>query len=109
MTLRFPYVPRAIIGPVPPTLPLHTIARWRPLVPVRIANPVMGRWRRFGRAVLDSGAGDTVFPLAHAQALGIVLLPRSGRGHTIHWHGTAYQTEFGEIELELDDGTGRCR
>jgi hypothetical protein len=53
---------------------------------------------------LDTGADDTLFPLDVATYIGAVLRP--DRGFGIRWRGQPYQLRFGDVELELSDGTG---
>jgi hypothetical protein len=104
--LEFAYQDEPLTGPPPPSLPPSATVRWRPLVPVRIAGPT-GRRRFFSRAVLDPGADDTVFPLAMASVLGVIL--RVPTGHGLRWRGQAYPLQFGDVELELSDGLETCR
>ena len=99
--MQFPYQAEPLSGPPPPSLPATATVRWRPLVPVTLIGPT-GKRRLFARAVLDPGADDTVFPLAVAGLLGVVLRPDSGHG--LRWHGQGYPLRFGDVALELDDG-----
>jgi hypothetical protein len=101
--LRFPYLPEPLTGPPPPTLPSGSTVRWRPLLPVRIIGPT-GRSRYFPRAILDSGADDTIFPLDIAALIGVALRPDTGQG--IRWRGQLYRLRFGDVELELADESG---
>lgn len=103
--LQFPYRDEPLRGSPPPSLPNTATVRWRPLVPVTLIGP-SGMQRSFPRAVLDPGGDDTVFPIAAAAALGIVL--RSPSGHGLRWRGQAYPIRFGDAELELDDGKAVC-
>ena len=105
MTLRFPYLDETLRGPAPPSLPAGSLVRWRPLVPVAIHGP-RGRWL-FTRAVLDTGSDDTIFPLSSIHWIGAALRPDSG--HRIRWRGQLHPLRFADIELELDDGSGKCR
>ena len=86
--------------PVPPSLPAGSRVRWRPFVRIRIIGS-NGRSRSSDRALIDSGADDTLFPLFVAQVLGVSLLPDRGQSHT--WRGTRYQLHFGRVHLELTD------
>jgi hypothetical protein len=104
--LQFPYEDEPLIGSPPPSLPGTVTVRWRPLVPVTVIGPT-GRRRIFPRAVLDPGADDTVFPLALVGLLGVAL--RADTGHGLRWRGQAYPLRFGDVELELSDGTSVCR
>jgi hypothetical protein len=101
--LHFAYLPEPLAGPSPPSLPAGSAVRWRPLVPVRIRGP-LGQARYFPRALLDSGADDTIFPIDVAAVLGIVLGP--GPAQAIRWRGQPYALHFGPAELELSDETG---
>ncbi|SRR6266849_2734983 len=98
--LRFPYQDELLAGPRPPSLPAGTTVRWRPLVPVEIFGPT-GLVRRFGRAVLDPAADDSVFPLDTARRLGVHLRPDSG--HRLRWRGQLHPLRFGDVELILAD------
>jgi hypothetical protein len=104
--LEFPYQDEPLSGPPPPSLPSTSRVRWRPLVPIRIIGPT-GKQRFFSRAVLDPGANDTVFPLAVASLLGVIL--RSPTGHGLRWRGQAHPLRFGDVEFELTDGHQVCR
>jgi hypothetical protein len=87
-------------------LPLGTKERWRPLVPLRILGP-SGLLRSYIRAVLDSGADDTVLPMDVALIIGVATAPAAQR---LRWRGQTYSLQFGAVELELEDQTGmRCR
>ena len=68
----------------------------RPIVPIRIRGPVAAR--RLKSALLDTGSQDTLFPMALAQSLGILL---GGERRTIGWRGQRYWVEFHDVELEL--------
>ncbi len=105
MSLRFPYQPVRITGPVPPTLPGHATVRWRPFVPLRITNPATGQFRDLRLALADSGADDTVFSMTLVSTLGINLLPDVGGGHSIRWGTSSHAIRFGEVRLDLSDGT----
>jgi hypothetical protein len=100
--LEFPSQDEPLSGPPPPSLPGTATVRWRPLVPVTIIGPT-GRRRFFARAVLDPGADDTVFPVAVA---GLLTVPfRTDTGHGLRCRGQAYSLRFGDVELELSDGS----
>jgi hypothetical protein len=77
--------------------------RWRPLVPVRISN-LHGVSFGFGRALIDPGADDTIFPLDVAILLKIPLYPPTA--HAMRWRGGLYALSFGDVELALMDDTG---
>jgi hypothetical protein len=107
VTLRFPYQQIPLQGPPPPTLPATARQRSRPLIPVRLTSLSTGLFRDFPSALLDSGADDTIFPLGAAQALGIAFLPAVAGGHSIRWGGASHAVRYGEVRLELSDGTER--
>lgn len=104
--LRFPFQDEPLSGRPPPSLPASATVRWRPLVPVRIIGPT-AKSRIFSRAVLDPGADDTVFPLAVTGLIDAAL--RSDTGHSLRWRGKGYALRFGDVELELSDGTATWR
>jgi len=103
VTLRFPYLAEPVPGPPPPSLPPAAQGRWRPLVPVTVHGPA-GRFLSFGRALVDSGADDTIFPLDVATQLGVALLPATG--HAMRWAGQRHPLRYGTVELELEDDRG---
>ena len=70
----------------------------RPMLAVRLFGPTR-RWRDFRRAIVDSGADDTIFPADAATLIVAILAPASG--HSVQWRGTAYPLRFARIELEL--------
>jgi hypothetical protein len=88
---------------MPPSLPPGSAARWRPLVPVRVFGPA-GQFRDYARALLDSGADDTVFPFDIAVRIGVVLQPATR--HAVRWRGQSFPLLFGDVELELADESG---
>jgi hypothetical protein len=73
------------------------------MIPVRIIGPT-GLYMPFGRALVDPGADDTVFPLDVTSFLGVHLLPATGHG--MRWRGQAFPLRFGRVELEVTDDTG---
>jgi hypothetical protein len=75
-------------------------------VPVEITGPT-GLSEHFTRAVLDSAADDTIFPLDTARQIGAVLRPDTG--HRIRWRGQLHPLRFGDVELVLGAGTGARR
>lgn len=101
VTLRFPYQDELFTGPPPPSRPAGVTTYKRPLIPVTIIGP-NGISRSFDRALLDSGADDTVFPIDAARLLGIPLRPHLGHG--VRWRGQLYPMRFGDAELELMAG-----
>ncbi len=103
MILRFPYQEELLAGPPPPSLPPTAQGRWQPLVPVTVYGPG-GHWQSFGRAFLNSGADNTIFPLDVATQLGGSLLPATGHG--MRWRGQRQLLRFGMVELELVDDVG---
>ena len=104
--LRFPYLDEPLTGPAPPSLPAGTAVRWRPLVPISIIGPGGMMWD-FGRAVLDSAADDTVFPLDTAGRIGGRL--HADTGHRVRWRGQLYPLRFASVELLLTDNIGTWR
>lgn len=104
MILRFPYLLEPIQGLLPPSLPPGTAARWRPLVLVTLHGFSPASFISFGRALVDSGADDTIFPLDVANLLGISLLPVTG--HAMRWRGQRVLLRFGRVELQLTDQAG---
>ncbi len=104
--LRFPYQDEPLSHSPPPSLPATATVRWRPLVPVTIIGPT-GKRRFFPRALVDPGADDTVFPLAIAGLIDVVLRPDSGHG--LRWRGQGYSLRFGDVTLELNDGQEICQ
>jgi hypothetical protein len=103
---RFPYQPEPLHGPLPPSLPPGTTVRWRPLAPVAMLGPT-ALVRRFSRALLDSGADDTSFPLDTVTRLNVPLI--SDMGQRVRWRGQVYSLRFGPVELELSDGQSTWR
>jgi hypothetical protein len=85
--------------PVPPSLPANARVRWRPLVRARLIGP-RGHWD-FDKALVDSGADDTVFRLGWDKLLGVPLRSDTGQGH--RWRGKWYPLRYGDVELELTD------
>ncbi len=104
MSLRFPYLAVPLLGPPPPTLPASATDRWRPLLPIRIANVLTGSFRNINEALADTGADDTIFPLTLAGLLGIILLPELAAGHSVRWSGVVFPIRYGDVRLELYDG-----
>jgi hypothetical protein len=100
--LQFPFQDEPLSGPPPPSLPSAVTVRWRPLIPVTIIGPT-GKRRFFPRALLDPGADDTVFSLAIVTMLGVMLRPDGGHG--LRWRGQGFSLRFGDITLELCEGS----
>lgn len=97
--LRFPYLSEPIGRG-------GGASRWRPLVPVRIFGPTQRKcW--FPRALIDTGADDTIFPMHAATLAGVRLRPPAAS--VVRWHGQAYPIQFGDVELELRDGRTALR
>jgi hypothetical protein len=109
VTLRFPYRTVSITGAVPLSLPPGTTHRWRPVVPVTVRSLQTGRTQNVLRALADSGADDTIFPLYLAIGLGVTLLGDPATTAPILWRGTPHTIRFGEVELMLNDGAASCR
>jgi hypothetical protein len=89
-----------------PSLPAGTTVHWGPLLPVAVLGPT-GLIRRFGRALLDCGADDTIFPLDTVLRIQVPLLP--DLGHRIRWRGQSHPLRFGPVDLELTDGHSTWR
>lgn len=100
--LQFPYLPVPLVGPVPPSSSAGASCRFRPFVPITIRGPA-GQSRYYRRALVDPGSDDTIFPLVIASRIGVKLRPDSG--HRLRWTGQAYPLRFGDVQLELSDGT----
>jgi hypothetical protein len=58
----------------------------------------------FPRALLDSGADDTIFPLDVAVQLGVSLLPATG--HAMPWRGQQQPLRYGNVVLQFADAAG---
>ncbi|MCI0739253.1 MAG: retroviral-like aspartic protease family protein [Gemmataceae bacterium] len=86
--------------PPPPSLPAGAQVRWRPLVRVRVIGPGRRHWD-CDKALVDSGADDTLIPYHVAKMIGAQLLPDQGHAH--HWRGMRYALRFARVELELTD------
>src|ERR1700733_13522892 len=99
--LQFPYLDEPLHGPPPPSLPSSVLVQWRPLVPIAVFGPT-GKRRPVSRALLDSGADDTIFPVAAATSLGVNLGPPSG--HAVRWRGQPHSLRFGDLDIEITDG-----
>ncbi len=104
MSLRFPYQAEPLAGPAPPSLSPGAMARYRPLVPLRIRAPATGLFRDYSQALVDTGADDTIFPLSIAQVLNVSLLPDVPVASSIRWRGSRYPIRFGSVLLEVSDG-----
>jgi hypothetical protein len=63
-----------------------------------------GSFVSFGRALVDPGADDTIFPFDVATVLGIPLLVTTG--HAMRWRGQRFLLHFGVVQLELIDDAG---
>src|SRR5713101_917455 len=100
--LRFPYLDEPLAGPAPPSLPVGSRLRWRPLVPVTIIGPT-GLVRDFGRALVDPASDDTVFPLDTAARIGARLRPDTG--HRVRWRGQLHPLRFADVHLLLKDNS----
>lgn len=96
--MRFSYQPEPLTAAPPPSLPVTTAARWRPLIPVRVMGPT-GKYYDYGHALLDTAADDCVFPFDLVQRLAVQLRPFSGHG--VRWRGQHHALRFGDVELEI--------
>jgi len=94
VSLRFPYLPPN---------PAQAGQFLRPFVPVAVAGA--GGRRNFARALLDTGSHDTIFPAAVAKMIGVDLQPRADGTSILRWRGTAHALLFGNVALELTDGS----
>ncbi len=103
MILRFPYLAETLHGAPPPSLPKTARVRWRPFLPITVHGP-RGASFMITRAVLDSGADDTILPFDLAALLGVAFLP--GARHGLTWRGQHYAMQFGEVQMELTDDAG---
>lgn len=103
MSLRFPYLNESLQGPPPPSLPQTAQERWRPIIPITVYGP-FGTSLFIYRALVDSGADDTIFPMDVATTLGIPLL--TATGHAMRWGGQRFSLRFGVVELETADQSG---
>ncbi|MBV9121740.1 MAG: hypothetical protein JO112_00080 [Planctomycetes bacterium] len=102
--LRFPYLSEKLLGPPSPAFPGAKV-KFRPLVPLTIRG-LGGAWQ-FSRALLDSGADDSVFPLGTASHLGAIFRPDTGQ--RVRWRGQLYPLRFGDVELLLTDNIASYR
>jgi hypothetical protein len=103
LTLQFPYVDEPLRSPAPPSLPAAAKDRWRPLVPITIIG-TGGTSLSFGKALVDPGADDTIFPLDVANLLGVSLL--AATGHAMRWQGQRLSLRYAPVELQLVDDQG---
>ena len=58
----------------------------------------------FGKALVDPGADDTIFPFDVASLLGAPLLPATN--HSMRWQGQRFALRYGAVSLELEDDNG---
>lgn len=84
-------------GSPPPSMPASATGRWRPLVPVTVHSP-LGSFFKFARALVDSGADDTNFPMNMISQLGIPLLVDTNHGIT--WRGQFWASRYAMVELQ---------
>jgi hypothetical protein len=98
--LEFPYLAEALRGIPPPTLGLGATHRRRPFIPIRVAAGPLSF--PIPRALVDTGADDTDFPLAVAQTLGIALASRTP--FQVVWRGVAHPLFFAPATLRLETG-----
>ncbi len=101
--MRFPYT----LNVVPSIDTGDEIVLLRPEVPLRIYGP-LGHVDVL--ALVDSGADNSIFPLAIATDLGIETTPGKGPGATA-FGGQRIGLSFGDVEVELsqDGNTIRWR
>ena len=107
MSLRYPYQPVKLTGP-PGVIVAHPTGAtqlWRPFVDVRIIGPTT--FLPFSKALVDTGAQDTIFPWDTHFLIGAPLRPDTG--HLVRWRGTAYPLRFADVELQLESGASIWR
>jgi hypothetical protein len=104
MRVEFPFQSVPLLGLVPPTLPVGASFRLRPLIIVKAINPKNGLSLSLHRAVVDSGADDTVLPDHVSGAIGLAPNQFVPGAHQIVWSGRAWPLKFADIELEISDG-----
>jgi hypothetical protein len=101
MSLRFPY--RRFNSPQPIWTLFGKIARPRPVVQLSLIGPA-GTW--VGKAILDTGADETVFPDHIVSTLGLDLT-QSPIGSAI---GLGFVSpsiiRYAELKIRLTDGRG---
>jgi hypothetical protein len=103
--LQFPYLEELLVGRAPLTLPPGAISRWRPLIPVTIGGPA--GYFVAGKALLDTGSDDTVFPVDLLPVLGVS--PRPDKSHRIRWRGQSYAIEYADVSITLADDMSTYR
>jgi hypothetical protein len=84
--------------PVPPLG--GQLAIPRPVLPVRVFGP-SGDFLKDG--LLDTGADETIFPLAVAQHIGIDLTGARARGVQLFGRGVV-QCRYARVDLRITDG-----
>lgn len=104
MSIEFPFQPVQLQGIAPPTLPAGASFRLRPLITVKVINPQNGKTFSLRRAVVDSGADDTVLPDHISVAIGLAPKQFISGGHQVVWSGRVWPLKFADIELEISDG-----
>src|SRR4051794_33850712 len=104
MKLVFPYESVPLRGPPPPTLLPGATRRTRPMAPIRVINPVNSQVYPVNRAVLDTGADDSVLPMTVARGIGLTFLPVSGTGFDVRWRGALWPMQYADVLLQFDDG-----
>ena len=59
--------------------------------------------------LVDTGSVDCVFPLAIANGIGVTFIPPPPhvKGRFVRWRGRRYPLDFGNVQIELGDSTGR--
>jgi hypothetical protein len=105
--MKFPYQSSFIIGAAPPSFAPGSTLRWRPFAPVNILHPVTKIRRQFNRALMDTGADQTVFPERLLTTLGLTPIPAPGQAMV--WRGVSYPMKFAEAQLVLTDGVEEYR
>ena len=99
--MQFPYQSSFVIGTPPPSIPPGSLLRWRPFIPITILDPAEAVQRRYTRALVDTGADETVFPERLLGVLGLSPFPSTGQ--RIIWRGVEYRTQYALVRLVLDN------
>jgi hypothetical protein len=94
--MKFPY--REYVGIYPGTDDFRLILR--PIITIRIlGSRSQARWD----ALVDTGADETLFPLALAELLGVELDPRMV-GVAAGISGDRLKVHYGAVELQIENG-----
>jgi hypothetical protein len=104
MSVSFPYLPVALQGVAPPTLPPGAKSRMRPLIRITVVNPQNGQSIIVDPILADTGADDTVLPFRVAFAIGLASGLTGLPAHQLQWAGRAWPMIFCDVHLEIEDG-----